>query len=271
MRGLYFMQQSTPCDLIPGWYYDLMSAAYDRADRAAGDRKRPLMTSTSTASDLDRHYYWMMALCLGGLLAVAISVFLLPGADFDFYTGESGPVQVFSAAAYLTAVVALSRETSRGFMLRHFYFMLIPVAMCLRELDFHNRFSTMSTTKLSFYISPEVPFWEKVLAVAVFAALIWAGGIILHRHATGFLDGLRRRRAYAIAIVISALLAVGSKTIDGIARKLAPLGIDVSSKIEEVSIVAEEVMELGIPVFLVVAIFAFFPRGERVVMRSPSR
>jgi hypothetical protein len=47
--------------------------------------------------------------------------------------------------------------------------------------------------------------------------------------------------------------------MDGIGRKLAPFGIDVPRDVERVAVLAEEVMELGIPLFFLIAVFAWFP------------
>lgn len=221
------------------------------------------MTSVYAPPRGDRHYFGIMALCLAGLVALALAPFLLPNPDWGFFAGEAGPIQVFSSAAYLTLLVALWRELGGAFMRRHIYLAILPIALCLRELDFHNRFTTMSITKTSFYLSAEVPLWEKALAVLVFGLLVWACCELLIRYGRAFLDGLRAGKAYAVAICLSGVLGVVSKAIDGIARKLAPFGIQVPGNIEDVSILAEEVMELGIPLFLLLAVFALVPRDAR--------
>ena len=204
-----------------------------------------------------------MAWCFAGLAVIFASAFLLPSAKFEFYTGESGPIQVFSAAAYLMAVVALARETNGSFMWKHLYFAVIPIAMCFRELDFHNHFTTMSITRSTFFISPRVPLIEKAGAVLVYGVLVWCG-VMLLRHAREFLSDLRAFRAYAVSLVLAGGFAVVSKAVDGIGRKLAPFGLEITPVVEGAFIVAEEVMELGIPVFFLVAVFAFFPARQLV-------
>lgn len=199
-----------------------------------------------------------MTLTLAGLAGLFLTALLVPAGNFDFYTAEGGPVEIFSAAGYLTVLVALWREGGRQFVLRHPYFMLIPAAMSLRELDFHSRFTAMTITKTRFYISAEIPLLHKALAVMAIALLLWAFVTMARRHAAELIAGLRAGRAYAVALVIAAGLVVGSKLLDGIARKLATYGIGISSHSTQIAEALEEVMELGIPLFMLVALFAYF-------------
>lgn len=215
------------------------------------------MASPKATLNYQSHYYWVIALSLLGLLAVYAVAFTLSGENLDFYVGESGPVQVLSAAGYLTVVVALWREMGSRFIWRHVYFVAIPILMCLRELDMHNRFTTLSLTKSSFYTSSEVPLPEKMIGVAIVALLIWCVVSMLIRHWRGFFEGLRSGQAYAYALFLAGAFGVMAKAVDGIASKLEPIGIVVTPKVEQVAIISEEVLELGIPLFFLVAVFAW--------------
>lgn len=182
----------------------------------------------------------------------------------DFYTSESGPIQVLSAGGYITVAVMLWREAGWPFIKRHPYFLLVPIAMCLRELDFHAHFTTMTITKTLFFVSPEVPVGEKIAAVIVYAILIWMGGLMVARHTTGFLAALSRGAPYAISLALGAFMAVFSKAIDGKTAFIEGLGIPFLQGIGNTLVLLEEVLELGIPVFFLIAVLTYFPRDKRI-------
>src|SRR5690554_4372294 len=102
-------------------------------------------------------------------LVVLIVLTLLPiffGPEIrEFYVSEGGPIQVFSAAGYLVVVATLVRELPAGDLKRLWYFVVIPMAMCLRELDFHAHFTTFGVTKTSLYASPDVALGEKLFGL----------------------------------------------------------------------------------------------------------
>jgi hypothetical protein len=192
------------------------------------------MPATVPSSDVDRHYYRVMTWSLAGLVLILLSAFLVSGENTQLYNKENGMVEILSAAGYVTVIVALCREAGGAFVRRHAYFLLIPLAMLLRELDFHTRFTTINMTKSSFYVSAEVPLVETLLA------------------------DLRAGRAYAVSLALAGFLTVGSKLIDGLARKLGGFGIVLSEHGQYAGDIFEEVMELGIPLFFLIAVFAYF-------------
>lgn len=216
------------------------------------------MPATVPSSDVDRHYYRVMTWSLAGLVLILLSAFLVSGENTQLYNKENGMVEILSAAGYVTVIVALCREAGGAFVRRHAYFLLIPLAMLLRELDFHTRFTTINMTKSSFYVSAEVPLVEKLLAVLVLVVLIWLGVAMVRRHAKGFLADLRAGRAYAVSLALAGFLTVASKLVDCLARKLGGFGIVLSEHGQYAGDIFEEVMELGIPLFFLIAVFAYF-------------
>lgn len=206
-----------------------------------------------------RHYTSIMLICFAVLTAVFLSSFVMTDAGVAKLVGESGPVEIMSAAGYVTLIVALSREGGWAFLKNRLYFVIILVAACLREMDFHTRFTHGSINKKAFFLSPEDSLGAKVLAASVFLLLAWAGLMLVWRHGRSFVSALVAGRVYALAISVSIALAGMSKVLDGAARKLAGIGIVLSPFAERSLTVLEEVLEMGIPIFLVVALFAFFP------------
>lgn len=213
---------------------------------------------------VDRHYLKIMIACAATLVVLMALALLASEPVLQFLTHEGGPIETFSAAGYVLAIVSLYRELGADYVKNHFYFALVPAAMCMREMDFHVHFTTISITKSSFYVSSEVPLLEKVVVVALLLFLIWAGYLMVRRHGAAFLQGLRRADVVAIAIAAAGFCAVASKGFDGIGRKLGEWGIAIAASSEIVALVLEEVLELGIPLFMVAAIFAYSTRTKRI-------
>lgn len=213
---------------------------------------------------VDRHYLKIMIAC-AAVLAVLMALALLATEPvLRFLTHEGGPIETFSAAGYVLAIVSLYREFGADYVKNHFYFVVIPAVMCMREMDFHVHFTPISITKSTFYVSPEVPLLEKIVVVLLFLFLIWTGYVMVRRHADAFLRGLRRGDAVAIAIAAAGLCAVASKSFDGIGRKLGEWGIAIAASSEIVALILEEILELGIPLFIVIAIFAYASKKRTV-------
>ncbi|MFP4033385.1 MAG: hypothetical protein ACLFTV_17665 [Desulfococcaceae bacterium] len=140
----------------------------------------------------------------------------------------------------------------------------------LRELDFHARFTTMGIFKSRFYISPEVPVLEKTIGAAVLLLLIGAMACVVKRHFRSFTRGVRRLEPGPFSGLIAIALLVFAKTLDGLPRKLDGLGLDSPEALEQFFWIVEEVLEMGIPIFMLLGILAEFPEDRKVAHRSES-
>jgi hypothetical protein len=241
-----------------------------KENRPRGTRRGRVVSSTYSANtDLDPHsgrYFAYIAVSVAALIGLVIVPFFLSPENQLFYVSEGGPVQVLSAAGYLVVTTSLVRNLEWTSLCRHWYLPLIPLSLCLREMDFHAHFTTYNITKTTLYVSPDVPFWEKAFGVAVFAVLGLAGYLLVARFGRAFLNGLRRLDVTAIAVVASAFSAVASKVLDGAASNLHFLGIIIPTW--QLSEIIEEVLELGIPIFMAVAVFSYFDR-QRTPLTLP--
>ncbi|MHB2267105.1 hypothetical protein [Aliihoeflea sp. PC F10.4] len=194
------------------------------------------------------------------VLLIIFPFYLTPDLQ-EFYVSEGGPIQVFSAAGYLVTMTTLIRELDGPTLRRHWYLPVIPLAMCLREMDFHAHFTTYSITKTLLYVSPEVPLVEKIFGVLVFVFLGITGYLLVVRSGRAFLNGLRSFDVTSLAVAAAIASAVLSKALDGAASNLGFLGINVQATL--LSVFTEEVLELGIPVFMAIATFSYFDRQRR--------
>ena len=78
-----------------------------------------------------------------------------------------------------------------------------------------------------------------------------------------FIRGIAARRSASIAVLAGLVFAVLSKTIDGLDRKLEPLGVSFSSATNQTFSVLEEVGEMGIPLMFGIAIYLSSSAGRR--------
>ena len=194
-------------------------------------------------------------LCLGcALLAIAAdALFLSRGASL---TREGGAVELASALFYLLALGAfLSRAGERRVWLWP-----VPVllaAMALREFDADKRFTSEGVLGIKI-LTRDTPLWEKALGIVVVGGLLLAIAVLLRRTLRPFLSALMRFVQWALWTAAAILLAVFTKSIDGLARKLEPLGIPISEEVSRAVGGTEEYLELGIPLLILMAILSRF-------------
>ncbi|MFW8596188.1 hypothetical protein [Cribrihabitans neustonicus] len=132
----------------------------------------------------------------------------------------------------------------------------VPAAFAFlgaRELDFDKRFLTEGILQMRLYTG-DAPVWEKAVGLAVIAAILVTFIRLLRLGGPQFLQALKAGTAWAWATAGGLVLAVASKSLDGIDRKLDDFGIEVSAAVVEWAFVSEELMELMCAALLVWAI-----------------
>ena len=142
----------------------------------------------------------------------------------------------------------------RGAVLRVWYLPLVLAVMAARELDLDKSLFTRGLFKARQYTGEGVPLAERLIAALILASIVTAIFLMLWRHARPYLSALWHGRAWAGAVLMGIGFTVAYKLLDGIARKLAPLGIEISADAERTAFVVEEIGELGIPVMFLAAI-----------------
>ena len=195
------------------------------------------------------------------LLAVLIVVFAaqmavvnaLPEATQDILLAEGGFYESLSVLGYLLCIAALVWRL-RGAIRQVWYLPLILAVMAGRELDLDKALFTRGLFKARQYTGADVPMAERLIAGLILALILAALVTLLWRHARPFAVALVRGQAWAGAVLLGIGFTVAYKLLDGIARKLAPLGVEVSADAERTAYVVEEIGELGIPVMFLAAI-----------------
>lgn len=171
---------------------------------------------------------------------------------------EGGVVETLSAAGYFAAFALLLFYIVR--QKRPDGWSLCVMILCLgfRELDFDKRFTTMGVFKARFYSSSEVMSSEKAIGVLVILALIVCLYYLVKAYARPFFRKLKTFDPVAITVFLALAVMGAAKTLDGLPRKLKPLGVVFSDHAKTVLGTVEELIELLIPVLIIAAILGAF-------------
>ena len=187
----------------------------------------------------------------------------------DFLLMEGGVIETLSAAGYLVCALGIIIKGRSTYIKTHYYFLFLLLLFCARELDFQKRFTTLSVTKISCFTSPSVPMYEKVICVFVFFFIAYIVYCIIFFHFKTFIDGIKKRDVVSIGVLMVFLCLVLSKSFDGAARKLKYIGIEISGWTRFAFSAAEEVLEFGIPVMLMLTFYHYFKMLEFSPLSDP--
>ena len=171
---------------------------------------------------------------------------------------EGGLVENLSAVGYFVAFILLIFRMAKQKSVTPWSLATMLLCFGMRELDFDKRFTTMGIFKSRFLQSSEVPINEKIVGTLVIAALLTCIFFLLKTHFRPFITNLKRRDENTLIVFLALGLMVFSKSIDGLSRKLAGIGISTSSSIDQLACNIEESMELMVPILFIVAILNTF-------------
>lgn len=189
---------------------------------------------------------------LGLTTIVGLLIWFAP-AEAERLLSEEGPIETGSAVSYVLCGAALL--VVRPDWPAKWHAVGLLVLMCLRELDFHSRFTSMNITKIKFYLSAEVPAKEKLVGIMVIAYGVFAVYRLVRLEGKAWLEGLRAGHACAFGVLYGVLCAIISKTLDGFARKMHDLEWTVDARSADYAKYFEETLELGIALMFGLAIY----------------
>ncbi|NQU40181.1 MAG: hypothetical protein HQ523_09540 [Lentisphaerae bacterium] len=199
------------------------------------------------------------------LFALAVGLVLLflfanafGGEEDDLFICESGIVETATAIGYFLCIPAMLLQGGLRHLKQHFYIYLSILGMAFRELDFHTMFTTMGVLKTRYYLSPEVPGMEKLIAGTLVLLFMACLGLTVVKHVRTWFSALRAGGPRAISVAFVVGLALFSKSIDGLSRKLHVFSIEMTEAAARSGTFMEEIAELGIPLFMLAAILIYF-------------
>lgn len=163
---------------------------------------------------------------------------------------EGGAIETLSAVLYLVCAAYMLSWAQRA---RAWPYVVLMVLFAMREADFDKRFTEVGVLKSKFLFSPLVPLHQKLIGGAVLALALYVLVTIVRRDGLSFVRALHARSVEAWGWAVAILLVLASKALDGVGRKLADVGIVLDPVIDLHAGALEEVLELGIGIFILLA------------------
>lgn len=183
------------------------------------------------------------------LLAIIIALNFLPlsvaqSLVKENHAIENATVVGYFIGAFIAFLLALRQRLVSGFATS-----VILLLLGLRELDFHDRFTTMGIFKIKFYLGSEVQLPEKLIVTLIVLLLLAYVVWFLKKNTSSFLVCLRNKKSYGITTLAGLLALPISKILDS----------DIIGLVDyDWMIYMEESVELAIPYFFVVALLQFY-------------
>lgn len=191
-----------------------------------------------------------------GLLLGAIGLDLLVQDQVRLIFKEGHSIEVMTYLLLLVAALSWFVFGVARAMRGQWHIPVILTLMAMREMDFDKRFTSEGVLQLRLY-SGGAPLWEKAIGAAVVLLILICGLRLLFLNLPLWWRGLRQGSVPSWLVGIAAVALVVSKSLDGLGRKLAPLGIELEQWQGTIATRLEEMLELGMAVMLVQAVAHF--------------
>ncbi|MBO3759659.1 hypothetical protein [Ciceribacter sp. L1K22] len=201
---------------------------------------------------------WGFALvAILGCVALVLVDLLTKQIDSSLFR-ESGGLELATALLYgYTAIIWLWTRSGDEWRV-HWQVPAVMLLMMGREFDLDKKLTSIGFLQSKLYFSAEAPMMERILGLVVIAVTITVVVRLLRYNARIFIEALRYRTLWAWGVVAAVALGIVSKSLDGIDRKLAPLGISIDPALAAKAALAEEFLELLIPLLLLAATLSSF-------------
>lgn len=214
-------------------------------------------------------YFLAYAAVIALLLAFFLVTFTLNPSTRKALLVEGGPIEMPSALLYFVCFGLICYRGGLSFFRKYAYFALVPLLFGMRELDLDKAVTTTGIFKIRFFTRADVPVYEKIFGFLLIAALLYMVYALIRHQTKNYLRELWVFTPLAVGATLAAGLAVVSKTLDGLERKLESIGISASPLITEHSSDLEEILELGIPIIMLLTFWNYFSRRS-VEAKHPS-
>ncbi len=201
---------------------------------------------------------WLGVIAVVLPMAASIVVFFMLPIDIVYrFTRENGLVENLSAAGHFLTVACCLMLVYKQKWRDGWTGAFITFLFGCRELEFQERFTALSITKIRFYTEADVPWMQKAVVLVLIAFTVWVVARYLRRHARSFVPALRLRKPYAVSVFFGMLLLVLSKAGDLAHRMVINIGVPLCYDDEIRVSMVEEFFELGVPLLFLAAVFQF--------------
>lgn len=171
---------------------------------------------------------------------------------------EEGPIEIVSASLHFICFTLVAIKGGVVFFKRYPYFTLFPLLFGFRELDFDNKFTTTGILKIKFFTRPDVPLYEKAIGFMVIFSIVVLVAMMIKKHFWPLVTELKKRSAIGVGVIMTIFIIIASNTLDGLGRKTKSMGLELHPLILKYSSVAEEIVELGIPILMILMFSYYF-------------
>ena len=214
----------------------------------------------------NKSYYLLYGFILLGIIAFII---FLGSVNLDLRNTiieEGGVIESMSAIGYFVCIALLlywgrKKPKAKGYWQAIFVLLIFG----LRELDFHNRFTTMSFTKFNFYRSLDVPIIEKIICGSVILVFFYSVFYLVKNYFKSFIRAIKEVSPTAVGMFFATMFLFTTEVLDGLGRRLSSIGIGVDNNTDLFIKSIEEMVEFGIPIMFIVAIAAYFLRPKNQI------
>ena len=213
--------------------------------------KKSSYTSTSS--------YIGLYLTLGLLISI---IGFLPFLDVEQQKNllvEDGFFEILTVYLYIFCLILICVSWPLQKIITKWYFSALIILFALRELDYDKANFTHGVLKSRQYFSDLVGFPELIASISILIFIVLVLGSIIIKEKDSFIEGIKSLKQSQLAVLVSIILVIITKTIDGIERKF---GIDLSPPGERFALIVEEVGEMGIPIMFAIAILSWRNKNQ---------
>ena len=172
---------------------------------------------------------------------------------------EGGFFENITVYLYIFCLVLICAFWSWKKIISKWYFSALIVLFALRELDYDKTYFTHGVLKTKQYFSDLVGFPELIASISILIFIVLVLGSIIIKEKDSFIEGIKSLKQSQLAVLVSIILVIITKTIDGIERKF---GIDLPPPGERFALIVEEVGEMGIPIMFAIAILSWRNKNQ---------
>ena len=201
---------------------------------------------------------------LVAILLVVAGTIMFFGERAEWMLNEGAPIEAATVWVYAIGILLIIWKRPGEWITGNFLGAIVILFLLLRELDFNIAFTTEGIFKKRFYTSAEVPVMEKTIVIIILLLFFAVVFTLLKRYGPWLIKNVLSGHRSAWGIFTAFILAFVSKVmIDGLPRKLAEVGLQTPEVIEKYHGALEEVLELGIPISILLAIvYQAWPQAE---------
>jgi len=172
---------------------------------------------------------------------------------------ENGLFESLTVYFYILCLILIFIFWSSKKIITKWYFSALIILFALRELDYDKANFTHGVLKSRQYFSDLVGSPELIASISILIFIVLVLGSIIIKEKDSFIEGIKSLKQSQLAVLVSIILVIITKTIDGIERKF---GIDLSPPGERFALIVEEVGEMGIPIMFAIAILSWRNKNQ---------